>query len=517
MKQITILIFTILLVANGCTNNDTIVENSKGKITVIDALLSQPETKTVLGGVSGLKVLWGSDDEICIISDADNQTEMSNFTSMATTPSTIASFSGTASLGGKIVAYYPSGSVFNYNTVNNSFTVYLYLTQPYKADGFQDGYNPAAAYINEWEEGSKLVFKNLCTLLKITVTAPTEEDIIVKSIAIYSKTKALSGEAEVKYLSSNYVLMTKSLTERGYNSILLYCENESGGGVMIPKGEERAFFMVVPSGNYPSKDLTMVIQTKNNGIMIKETSNTLSLSASKIKPIAITYSKTNLDYCGYGDGVAFDLGALGVKVFAPVNCGYEPSTDESKGYKYGKLYQWGRKDGQGYNSNDASTPLIEETIYDPSTSIFSNNGGSPKPNTFYKTDNNTITYDWYAIKASAQLSLWGNDPCPEGWRVPNYEELSRLLENRPYWGSGTHGSNTNMVGRSIRGNHGTLFFPAAGFRNAGGSIRERDSYGRYWTTGLSDILAEYWHFAYGDTNIYTLRRAYGFSVRCIKR
>ena len=50
----------------------------------------------------------------------------------------------------------------------------------------------------------------------------------------------------------------------------------------------------------------------------------------------------------HGEGVEID----GV-VWAPVNCGYH-ATD----FKYGKLYQWGRKYGQGYDSSDASVPTI---------------------------------------------------------------------------------------------------------------------------------------------------------------
>ena len=44
----------------------------------------------------------------------------------------------------------------------------------------------------------------------------------------------------------------------------------------------------------------------------------------------------------HGKGIA-----VGNIVWAPVNCGYKAATSESKGFPYGKLYQWGRKYGQG--------------------------------------------------------------------------------------------------------------------------------------------------------------------------
>ena len=51
----------------------------------------------------------------------------------------------------------------------------------------------------------------------------------------------------------------------------------------------------------------------------------------------------------HGQGVK-----IGEVIWAPVNCGYH-ATD----FKYGKLYQWGRKYGQGYDG-DATVPEIEQ-------------------------------------------------------------------------------------------------------------------------------------------------------------
>ena len=48
--------------------------------------------------------------------------------------------------------------------------------------------------------------------------------------------------------------------------------------------------------------------------------------------------------------------AIGSTVWAPVNCGYHEID-----YPYGKLYQWGRKYGQGYDDSDANHPQIPFT------------------------------------------------------------------------------------------------------------------------------------------------------------
>ena len=58
----------------------------------------------------------------------------------------------------------------------------------------------------------------------------------------------------------------------------------------------------------------------------------------------------------HGQGVK-----IGETVWAPVNCGYHKDN-----FKYGKLYQWGRKYGQGYSGNiyDLDGNKLKETYSD---------------------------------------------------------------------------------------------------------------------------------------------------------
>jgi sporulation protein YlmC with PRC-barrel domain len=136
----------------------------------------------------------------------------------------------------------------------------------------------------------------------------------------------------------------------------------------------------------------------------------------------------------HGQGIEID----GV-VWAPVNCGYH-ATD----FKYGKLYQWGRKYGQGYSGSiydingknvgevsDASVPTMEEG----GISVITGNHKS-KANIFYTSFNNDNA-DWVDPQDG---KLWNSgsgtkpvkteyDPCPSGWRVPTSTELDELIEN----------------------------------------------------------------------------------------
>ena len=172
----------------------------------------------------------------------------------------------------------------------------------------------------------------------------------------------------------------------------------------------------------------------------------------------------------HGKGIA-----VGNIVWAPVNCGYKAATSESKGFPYGKLYQWGRKYGQGYN-NDESVPELVEGPVMPSVAQSEEN----KDKFYYVSQS---PYDWNKVKND---ELWNSgtesapvktkyDPCPEGWRVPTYAELAKLNKNYSSWTT-SEGQN----GRYFTGDYTCLdkapqvFFPAAGLR----SDDDGDAYGR---------------------------------------
>ena len=212
-----------------------------------------------------------------------------------------------------------------------------------------------------------------------------------------------------------------------------------------------------------------------------------------------------------GKGVKID----GV-VWAPVNCGYH-ETD----FKYGKLYQWGRKYGQGYSSKyDAETRTLR---FGPVSLDVGQSENNEKY--FYKVGKSP--YDWLSLP---DVELWNRgteespikseyDPCPEGWRVPTYDEFYEL---------GRHSSTftTNEAGQYGRWLSGTvqydadasqIFLPAAGclWYNYGDADR-RDDTGYYWTSSYKDDLSYYIYIndilvAPGPN-----KRANGYSVRCVQ-
>jgi uncharacterized protein (TIGR02145 family) len=206
---------------------------------------------------------------------------------------------------------------------------------------------------------------------------------------------------------------------------------------------------------------------------------------------------------------------IGETIWAPVNCGYH-ATD----FKYGKLYQWGRKYGQGYDENDASVPTIEEG----GVSVITGQHKS-KANVFF-TSTSEYNYDWLYPQDS---KLWNSgsesapvkteyDPCPEGWRVPTYAELVELNNNYSSWTTDDNGRSGRWFSgpNSYTASVPQVFFPAAGNRGIGGSAYDRGSRGYYWSSRQSGRFAYYLRFYSSDVSMYDSSRAYGYSVRCVQ-
>ena len=215
-------------------------------------------------------------------------------------------------------------------------------------------------------------------------------------------------------------------------------------------------------------------------------------------------------------------------IWAPVNCGYH-ETD----FKYGKLYQWGRKYGQGYSGDiydvngnyvggvsDATVPAIEDGGISAITGQHKSNA-----NVFY-TSSSEYNYDWLYPQDS---KLWNSgsesnpskteyDPCPNGWRVPTYAELDELSNHFSFWTTDDNGLSGKWFSgpNSYTATVPQVFFPAAGYRRRGdGDADERGYYGTYWSSRPFNTLAYYLSFSSSSVTM-TNYRANGYSVRCVQ-
>ena len=229
----------------------------------------------------------------------------------------------------------------------------------------------------------------------------------------------------------------------------------------------------------------------------------------------------------YGKGtsiaIRIDEGtAIGYVVWAPVNCGFHPTY-----YPYGKLYQWGRKYGQGYSSTyDDTIPAIVEGPVSLEVGQSEDNR-----NYFYMVEE--APFDWLSPQND---KLWNSgtednpikteyDPCPKGWRVPTRTELYELHQNRATYHSNESGLDGRWLSGAIKYSSEVprVFLPAAGYRDADfGKSRYRGHVGEYWSSSTSTkySAALYTSDAVYFTNIVQMTsvqfRAYGRSVRCVQ-
>lgn len=102
----------------------------------------------------------------------------------------------------------------------------------------------------------------------------------------------------------------------------------------------------------------------------------------------------------------------------------------------GELYfQWGRKDPMGVIATDYLNEGDPPYVKTGCTPVPYPDGAANALEFSIQNPVNYIkeAYDWYAESSGQDNSLWGAgsgktvwDPCPEGWRVPSYEEASSI-------------------------------------------------------------------------------------------
>ena len=275
-----------------------------------------------------------------------------------------------------------------------------------------------------------------------------------------------------------------------------------------------------------SSDNTSVVTVDQSGVITTLSSGIANITAEvggvtgtcKITVIAPTAVATAdyVDEYGVNHGKGTVIGGT---VWAPVNCGYKAATSDSKGFPYGKLYQWGRRYGQELSNADESVPEISEGPIS-----VTNGQKDTYANTFFIVSESP--YDW-TFPQNDQLWNSGTeanpkktdyDPCPKGWRVPTYAELVALSRFNSFWTTVA-----GQEGRYFSGDYTCLegapqvFFPAAGDRDySDGDASFRSSYGRYWSSSPSGYRAYCLNFGSGGDAVNIYERAAGYSVRCVQ-
>ncbi len=229
-----------------------------------------------------------------------------------------------------------------------------------------------------------------------------------------------------------------------------------------------------------------------------------------------------IDEYGINHGPGVEINGV---VWAPVNCGYH-ETD----FKYGKLYQWGRKYGQGFINNfyqDALAPILKEGPVS-----LAEGQAVENENVFFNLDVIHSSYGPYPKwSVGVQYGLWNSgteqnpvkteyDPCPDGWRVPTSLESASLESCTYTWVSESDPAYNGLYGSILADASGIreIFFPAAGYIPLGsGGGMNRPGSAFYYNSNLSDLTgaAEVYipftgYFVRNDAS------AFGMSVRCVQ-
>ena len=533
----------VMLAAASCEKNETLPDNnSEGKVVTLKASINNGETKVSLGNKSGeiYPVLWSEGDEIAVAQFVGSDIRVYKFTLTAGKGTQNGTFTcddaeGFDPLSEATVAVYP------YTTQLNFFVVQT--NQNYAEKSFD---SDAILMMASMEDGS-LKFNNLLGILKLTIKGAYDET--VSSIELTAN-KPISGNAKFFDTGEGPFIVTEGPDADYKNNIVLNCPD-------VAIDTEKEFLITVPAGTY---DFAVTINT-NKGSYYKSTTNKEILNSVilKMPPLDLTDFENSMSYVEngvyLGDGIALPAGEGKTIIWAPVNCGYD-----AVNFKYGKLYQWGRKDGQGYYYSEtfANNDLGGELSTTEGPISWDSYIAGNYSNVFIK---NKVTSDEVRDWLSAPESgLWGNgtktghDPCPAGWRVPTSDEMKSLssgfsTSNYPgasdknkekfesekgyyFYGVTNEASAVNKV-----------FFPASGQLLPNGECGtwydsddnqkpNRGYTGYYWTSTTNGTYSHSLIFGkiydsagdYGPEGgwYYQLRikencsRASGFSVRCVK-
>jgi uncharacterized protein (TIGR02145 family) len=158
---------------------------------------------------------------------------------------------------------------------------------------------------------------------------------------------------------------------------------------------------------------------------------------------------------------------------------------------HGNFYQWGRSTAAA-GPTTAAGAITGWSVTDPGTTAW---------NVSTKTN---------------------NDPCPEGYRVPDDNLWSSVItnNNQTRTGSWANDSNFTTATHFGKGTTKTLTLPATGIRSStNGALTSRGSIGYYWSAEPSSSSGYYFQFDQTTISPFPfplLSRQTGMAVRCVQ-
>ena len=501
MKKFTNIILALAAIALncGCVNEEDFQNEGSSGIRVYSDLASTRTEHHSENGVTS--VSWVEGDRIGL-----STTVQSNLGYIADNSGSVADFTAAdaalqAAEGDIVYAYYPYDE-WSWPGTETSFHLPNTQGQIYSAG--LSYYDVLYAKGTVADNELALHFKHVFSFLKITV--PTER-LVRDSESGYYVLRLVSNEM-LSNIEGNFNIETKELDANCTTDVLYIIDEDITGKsnvtctvAILPQTGDANISIYAWADNFSVENLLHTIDVPDSGL---EAGKVYTL---RIKNIPSDY----VDVYGINHGPGVEIDGV---VWAPVNCGYH-ETD----FKYGKLYQWGRKYGQGYSDNnytDVNVPAISDNI-----TSFAGIQSRENKNVYF-----TGLWDYYVQNFSqSQLSLIWNagtemepmksqyDPCPDGWRIPLHSEYDNLRQNHSelveensisgYWLSGS-------VPYSMEANQ--VFLPLAGGRDFG-QARDRNESGYYYSSKPGGFFGLYED---GPHMVNYSQYSLACSVRCVQ-
>ncbi|MBE6215203.1 MAG: hypothetical protein E7123_03120 [Bacteroidales bacterium] len=514
MKKNILSILAICAALLGCQKNE-ISETRTSGVELHATIEDDASTKTVMDANNN--ILWQEGDQIVAFMKSSYRHKYQLLSSYA--GKAYADFEPVSSgNGGNLsagtewdhnVAYYPYSETVECLKFGSNYVIDVVLPseQTYAPESFGNGSMAMVAV----SEDNNITFRNVLGGMKLQLKGTQT----VTSITLQGKnSEKLSGAATVTAYTDE-IKPAITMASDASTSVTLNC----GSGVQLNETTATEFIIALPPVLFSQGFTVTITDDAGNEQTIETDKENSVLRSSLLVMPEVTLDKVPqtgdyVDEYGiiHGPGVK-----IGETVWAPVNCGYH-ATD----YKYGKLYQWGRKYGQGYDENDATTPTIEGGGI---SAIIGQH--KSKSNVFF-TSLSRLNYDWLSPPDG---NLWNSgtednpvkteyDPCPEGWRVPTWLELDELNNNYSSWTTDDNGRSGRWFSgpNSYTASVPQVFFPAAGYRyySSGGLVSNRGDYGYYWSSRPYSSDAFSLYFNGSDVGMTSFCRAQGYSVRCVQ-
>mgnify|MGYP000241728552 CR=1 FL=1 len=266
---------------------------------------------------------------------------------------------------------------------------------------------------------------------------------------------------------------------------------------------------IVANSNYPAGNITES-QLTNAGVTGTVTANVPAYEAdialASPQPTDLAGVQAIVDAvnafvtANAADVVVSNTG----KIWMNKNLGAtQVATSSSDVASYGNHYQWGKAQAftSAYNTaNNVAGPVADAAT--AGTAFVTSSSD------WLSTPNNVL---WNSGTSSKPVKVVANDPCPANYRIPTETELNT---ERLDWVINNPTNKTNDTAGAF---DSKLKLPAPGYRSyVNGALTNPGTHGHYWSSNTSGANALFLNFNTSNGLMSSNRRAFGFSVRCVK-